>query len=202
MFGVTPPTAPPRSPPTTSHRSRQHSLSPPGQSWGLPPVLANGRNDEGACAEGRPVWRRRSSGRRHAVALDQSACSGWGDRDSANPGPRRERAELRGGTPPRPFEAGEIKIARSMQCVVPLAFCSGFGVVSAFVPVWSWQGGRAWWRAELGVVVVLVAHEFRRVSMHGGTPLASLRPADFGRLDRPDHTRGSSSAPDFSGPAI
>ena len=34
------------------------------------------------------------------MALDQSACSGWGDRDSANPGPRRERAELRGGAPP------------------------------------------------------------------------------------------------------
>ena len=61
--------------------------------------------------------------------------------------------------------------------------------------VWSWQGGRAWWRAELGVVVVLIAHEFQRVSTHGGTHLASLRPADFGRLDRPDHTRGSSSAP-------
>ena len=62
------------------------------------------------------------------MALDQSACRGWGDGDSANPGPRRERAELRGGAPPpppRPFEAGEIKIARSMQCVVPLAFWSG-----------------------------------------------------------------------------
>uniref|UniRef100_A0A8C4N3M7 Uncharacterized protein n=1 Tax=Eptatretus burgeri TaxID=7764 RepID=A0A8C4N3M7_EPTBU len=80
--------------------------TPPGQLGGLLPVLANERNDEGACTEGRPVWRRRSSGRSHALALDQSACSGWGDHDSANPGPRRERAELRGGTPPPPPPRG------------------------------------------------------------------------------------------------
>ena len=50
--------------------------------------------------EGRSFGRRRSSGRSREAALDQSACSGCGDRHSANPGPRQEERGPRDVTTP------------------------------------------------------------------------------------------------------
>ena len=154
----------------------------------------------------RPFWRMRGmtrahaqkvvrcgeGGVRHVVALDQSTCSGWGDRDSANPGPRRERTELRGGAPPPPSKR-EIKIARSAAlafvlfwdrrglCTVrPLVFCSGSGAFCALF----------FGAFVHGSLAVLVAHEFGNASADGGSSPASLRPAGFASLDPPDRARG------------
>ena len=67
------------------------------------------------------------------------------------------------------------------------------GAVCAFVRVGSGSGGLV--RVVLlsfsaGSPVVLVTHEIWKVSAHGGSSPASLRPADFARLGRPDHAGG------------